>query len=363
MTLARPVAWLILGLAFFTAGLLRQHHDRIPASPYVSPVVGSLLFAAVFLLLLVAARERRLGALREHGVRVGSLTPILLILLVEKWVSMSFYNPAFSWVSSAQSGDALLDAQYRAFAGMALLTVCVLLGAFSPPAGHRTWRRSSPARWPAAAFGTALVIAATYLVLSGASAAMGGGLHLAWPTVDRLWLWVVIGQALRAFSEEVYYRGLLLAEMERLAPRLGMHAPSARRWTALVPTALLFSLEHVTLSPNRGQMGREAVFTFSLGLLLGILVMVTNNLHFAAGLHAYVNWLLLGAAPRFLDSSGQVALPPGTYVGLALVLAFVLSFFTQRSAGEEAFAEEGGASLGVPPQRPGADPPCPGGSP
>src|SRR6185436_227963 len=122
--------------------------------------------------------------------------------------------------------------------------------------------------------------------------------------------------------------------------RLGVHAPSARRWAALVPIAVLFSLEHMTVSPSWESMVREAAFTFSLGLLLGILVLVTNNLYFAAGVHAYVNWLILGAAPRFLDASGHAALPPGTYVGLALILAFVLSFLTQKSLGGEAGAGE-----------------------
>ena len=64
MILPRAVAWLILGLAYFTAGLLRHSHDRIPSSPHVSPVIGSLLFAAIVLLLLVSARERALGASR-----------------------------------------------------------------------------------------------------------------------------------------------------------------------------------------------------------------------------------------------------------------------------------------------------------
>jgi hypothetical protein len=65
-------------------------------------------------------------------------------------------------------------------------------------------------------------------------------------------------------------------------------------------------------------------------------VLVTNNLHFAAGIHAFINWLLLGAAPRFVDASGKPTLPAGTYVGVVLILAFVLSFLTQRPEPEVA---------------------------
>jgi len=331
MSVPTPLAWVLLALAFFTAGILRHSHDRILASPFVSPVVGSLLFAAIVLLLLIAARERRLGPKRSHGVRVGTLTPILLMLLVEKWLSLSLEVPVFSWLTRGRADDALLDAQYRAFAGGALLLLCVLFGAVFSPAGRRTWRRARPGRWLPAAAGTLLVVSATYILLAGASAALGAGFALAWPRFDSLWLWIVGGQALRAVAEEAYYRGLLLAEMERLAPRLGAHAASTRRWAALLPTAALFSLEHMTAAPRLGQLDREIVFTFSLGLLLGILVLATDNLHFAAGVHAYINWLLLGAAPRFVDPWGQAALPPGTYVGLTLILAFVLAFLAQST--------------------------------
>lgn len=335
MTLPRPVAWLILGLAFFTAGLLRQFHDTLLASPYVSPVVGSLLFAAIFLLLLVAARERRLGAIRDRGVRVGSLTPILLMLLVEKWIAMNFYLPVFGWFAGARGSEAQLDAWYRAYAGAALVAVCVLVGNFSQPAAQRTWRRFRPIRWLPAAAGTAVVVAGTYLLLAAGTAMLGGGLQVRWPEVNRLWLWIVVGQAFLALAEELYYRGLLLAEMERLAPRLGVRSPAARRWVALLPTAALFSLEHATVLPPFGAGAREMAFTLSLGLLLGMLVLVTNNIHFAAGVHAYVNWVVLGAAPRFADATGAAALPAGTYVGIALVLAFVLSFFTQKAEPDE----------------------------
>ncbi len=334
MALSRSLAWSILGLAFFTAGLLRHFHDRVYHSPYVLPAVGSLVFAAIFLLLLVAARERRLDPPRETTVRIGTLAPILLMLLVEKWVSMTLYAPLFSPFPSEGVSDAEMDARYRAFAGLALLLVCVLLAGFSPVAAQRTWRRSRPIRWLPAAAGTATVVVVAYLLLAAASAALGGGLSLEWPSPDRALLWIVGGQALRAFAEEVYYRGLLLSEMERLAPRLGVRSPAARRWASLIPTAALFSLEHITDAPPWAGTGREAIFTFSLGLLLGILVLVTNNLHFAAGVHVYVNWLLLAAAPRFVDWSGQPALPPGTYVGLVLILAFVFSFVTQKPDAE-----------------------------
>ena len=54
------------------------------------------------------------------------------------------------------------------------------------------------------------------------------------------------------------------------------------------------------------------------------------NLYLAGAMHAWINWLLLGAAPRFVLPSGDPALPAGTYIGLTLILAFVLAFLFRR---------------------------------
>ena len=84
MRIPVALAWGILGLAFFTAALLRQFHDRTPASPLAPGLVGSLLFAAIFFLLLVSAREWRRGAVagsvgRTVRVRSGCCGMSVLI--------------------------------------------------------------------------------------------------------------------------------------------------------------------------------------------------------------------------------------------------------------------------------------------
>jgi hypothetical protein len=84
LRIPRALAWLLIAMGLFTAGLLRKFHDLTPASPFLSPVVGSLLFACVLFLFLVAARERLIGPAPGPGIRLGSITPILLMLLLEK---------------------------------------------------------------------------------------------------------------------------------------------------------------------------------------------------------------------------------------------------------------------------------------
>jgi membrane protease YdiL (CAAX protease family) len=322
-----------------TSGLLRQFHANTPRAPNVSPVVGSLLFAGLFFVLLVAAREWRRGAVGGTGIRLGSLTPLILMLLIEKWTSIAIYNPIFYGIAPDGASETALDGYFFAFAGLALLLLCVLLARLSRPARRRTWRLARPANWPPAALGVLAVCAGTYLLLSALSFALGGSLRLQWTEWSPEMPWFVGGQALLAFAEEVYYRGLLLCEFHRLAPRLGLRSDGARRWLALLATSLLFGMEHINLDPAWSEIGRQLVFSVSLGLLFGILVLVTSNLHFAAAIHAWINWLLLGSAPRFVDEAGQPALPPGTYIGVTLILAFVLAFAMARRRREARAAQ------------------------
>lgn len=325
MRVPRWLAWVLILSALFTAGLLRRFHEHTPTSPYVPPVVGSLLFAAVFLLLLVSAREMRLGGAPGRGVRIGSLTPLLLMLLMEKWLSLIVYNPLFYAVSPIAATEAELDALYVGFGGVGLLLLCLLVGWFSAPTARRVWRWARPARWPAAAAFAAVAIVATYAVLGGTTWAIGGGLRIEWPALRGVVAWVVVGQTILAFSEELYYRGLLLSEIRRLAPRLGVRDRVAGRWIALVATSALFGFEHLAVDAPTPVMLRQALFTVSLGVLFGILVLVTENVHFVAAIHAWINALLLGAAPRFVDAAGQPAPAAGTYVGVGLIAAFCVA--------------------------------------
>ena len=106
----------------------------------------------------------------------------------------------------------------------------------------------------------------------------------------------------------------------------GLVSTESNRGLYLLFTSVLFGMEHVTTAPSTGIMVRRFIFTVALGLLLGIIVLISSNLHLAAGMHAWINWLLLAAVPRFVDDTGQSLLLPGTYIGISMALAFVLLF-------------------------------------
>lgn len=59
---------------------------------------------------------------------------------------------------------------------------------------------------------------------------------------------------------------------------------------------------------------------------------MTENLWFAASLHAWINWLLLDAAPRLAYGPAKAALTPGGSISLTLIAAFLAAFVLQRRA-------------------------------
>ena len=332
MRIPRGLAWLLVAMAMFTAGLLRQFHDLTPASPFLAPAVGSLLFACVLFLFLVATRERQIGAAPGPGVRLGSLTPILLMLLVEKWISSGFYQPLFALATPANLPDSVADAWFRTMAGLGLLAIVLLTSRFSRPAA--SWVRARLLGWKAvvgiATAATAISGAGVFLALI--ALAVGSSISVLPPHPQGPLAVVLVGQAAIALAEETYYRGLLLGELLRLGPRLGLHAPAVRRWVALGLTSLLFGIEHLGSSSGWGDGARQLVFALALGTLLGMIVLLTDNLWLAASLHAWINWLLLGAAPQLAYGPAQAGLPPGTSVSLALIAAFLAAFALQRRA-------------------------------
>jgi len=332
LRIPRALAWLLLAMALFTAGLLRQFHDLTPASPFLNPAVGSLLFACVVFLFLVAIRERQIGAAPGPGIRLGSLTPFLLMLLVEKWVSATLYGPLFSWTAPADLDPAVADARFRAICGVGLLAIVALTSAFSRPARAFLASRLHPRRAVLGIGAAVVAVTSAGAVLALIGLAFGSKPSLLPPHTSGPWGLVAAGQSALSLAEEAWFRGLLLGELLRLAPRLGLPGPQARRWFAIATTALLFGFEHFTLAAGWDEGVRQIVFALALGTLFGMLVVLTSNLWFVATLHAWINLLLLGALPRLAYGAQAAALPPGVTISLALIAAFVAAFLAEKRA-------------------------------
>jgi membrane protease YdiL (CAAX protease family) len=330
LRIPKALAWLLIVLAMFTAGLLRQFHDLTPASPFLAPAVGSLLFACILFLFLVAARERQIGPAPGPGIRLGSLTPFLLMLLVEKWISASFYQPLFAFAAppSLSADDA--DAWWRLLCGVGLLAIVAIVARFSRPTSRWVLARLGGWKLVAGMVGAAAAVTGAGIFLGGIGRVFGSEVKILPPDAPGTLTVVLAGQLALALAEETYYRGALLGELLRLTPRLGLSSPGVRRWVALGATSFMFGMEHLGASSSLSDGARQMVFAVALGTLLGLLVLLTDNLWFAAAMHAWINLLLLGAAPRLAFGPAQAVLPPGATISLALIGAFVAAFALQR---------------------------------
>jgi len=331
LRIPRALAWLLVGMGVFTAGLLRQYHDLTPGASFLGPAVGSLLFGCILFLFLVAARERQIGAAPGPGIRVGSLTPLLLMLLGEKWISSSAYPALFARIAPADLPPESADAWFRLLCGVGLLAVVLVTSRFSAPAAAWVGRRLAPSRVLPPLGMASAAIATTYAFLAALSLLAGARVGLMPTGAPGPVLVIVLGQAALALGEEAYFRGLVLGEILRLLPRLGVASGAWRRWIAVGATSAMFAMEHLGGASTWEELVRRSVFTLALGLLFGLLVLATANLWFAAFLHAWIDWLLLGVAPRLATGSPEAGWPPGVYIFVALILAFVAAYRVARS--------------------------------
>jgi membrane protease YdiL (CAAX protease family) len=254
------------------------------------------------------------------------------MLLLEKWISSGFYPPIFALCAPATLTDEAADAWFRLLCGVGLLAIVLVASRFSRPAAAFVRARVS-GRSAVVGIGAAgLAIGAAGALLALVARGFGSGLGLAPPHTEGPLPVVLFGQALIALAEEAYYRGLLLGEILRLAPRLGPRSPSVRRWVALASTSMMFGMEHMGVSAGWDDAARRFVFALALGILLGLLVLLTDNLWFAAAMHAWINGIVLGAVPRLAFGHASAGLPVGASVSLAMIGAFVAAFIMQRRA-------------------------------
>ncbi len=331
---SRRVAWLVLLAAILTAGILRQFHARIPTSPFLPPPFGSLLFFLIVILGLLFARgwgrrqEIPYAGPGLKQVNFLAFVPLMIALMLEKWVSITLYGPLFAKLNGDRLPVSLFNNLYVLESALGLLVVCLfLLPMFQRLFPLlRAW--FSPARLPAAALGLALSVAGLYGALALLFGLVGGdGAHLRWTGYGRAAALVLAGQALIALAEEFYYRGILQSELAFLLPALGIVREKARVLTAICLISLAFMLEHFLASGAAGIDARRALFVFACSLLLGLLLFLTKNLWFCAGCHFVLNLFTMSGDPRpmglqFLDDAGRPLLSPQIYIFLFFIMAF-----------------------------------------
>jgi|GEM_PF-2206936 membrane protease YdiL (CAAX protease family) len=341
MAISRRLAWAILLAAVVTAGLLRQFHAAIPSSPFLPAPFGSLLFFLIVILFLVFAkgwgRRQEIPYAGEGLGRVNflALLPLLIALMLEKWVSITIYGPLFSAINGTRLRADLHNVLYLIESATGLLIVSVALLPLFRRLLPLLRKFLRPRRIPfaGASIGFALLVLygglwAFFRVFSSGGA---GGIHLRWLGFGRYTGLVLLAQGLIAFAEELYYRGILQTELAFLLPALGVTRQRTRLALAAGLISIAFALEHFVGSGTGGDV-RRMVFTLTCSLLLGVLLILADNLWLCAGCHFIVDVLVLPsgrAAPsglQFVDGAGRILLDPSLYVSVFFSLIFVCAY-------------------------------------
>lgn len=339
MVISRRLAWVILLAAIMTAGLLRQFHAAIPTSPFLPAPVGSLLFFLIVILFLVFAkgwgRRQEIPYAGEDLQRFNflALLPLLIALMLEKWVSITIYGPLFNAINGSRLRTDLYNVLYLLESAAGLLVVSVALLPLFARLLPLLRKYLRPRRIPFAAVSILTALLILYGGLWAFFRVVGGeGIHLRWLGFGRYTTLVLLAQGLIAFAEELYYRGILQSELSFLLPALGVTRQRTRLATAAGLISVAFALEHFGGVGALGVDARRMVFTLTCSLLLGVLLILADNLWLCAGCHFVLDVLVLPSSRpspsglQFVDGAGRTLLDPSLYVCVFFSLIFVAAY-------------------------------------
>jgi membrane protease YdiL (CAAX protease family) len=324
VTIARSLAWILLIAGFFVSGLLRQWHHRGPALGLLS-----LLLILLLVFLYRARWPDRRSTLRGR-VPVPMLLSFLLLVVGEKWFALVFMDPQLLWIPRLIENDYMADATYRLMTGLGLLAVCLggLLFLFRP-----LWPQLRSLLAPGALARAALVLGGSlvllYVGLFGFLFAIREQLpfKVVYYDVDRIVVVMLLAQAVRAVSEELYFRGILQEGLVPFLATMGVRSSRLAKMVAVALVSLLFVLEHAHLEGDLGVVVRQLAFVLFLSVLFGLTLVISRSLYLAMGFHFVVDLFVMRGGLVFMDMRNGVEIfQPRDFILLHAVLLFVVLF-------------------------------------
>ncbi|RMF72207.1 MAG: CPBP family intramembrane metalloprotease [Acidobacteria bacterium] len=232
-------------------GVLRTFHEHTPHVPGLGPTGGSLLLWAAVALAALHLVQRRRGLdlmpdiERGSGLTVGMIVPLLVVVVVEKWISAEIVPLLLVRVPLPDAPPRLADAAYRLAGGLALGAVTLMLWRVPRQIARKLEQRTLPERIPVAA-GLVLGAAAVTGVVFAGLPAVAGDLRLAVAGPDpRTWATAFAAQIVRGAAEEFYFRGLLQTTLLRLLWQAGLPQGRLARVLAIGTVSIGFAVEHV----------------------------------------------------------------------------------------------------------------------
>ena len=324
-------SWLVLiplaAIPLF--GVLRTFHQQTPRIPGLGPFWGSLLLWAALGLLALHLVQRRRGEdimpdiERGPGLSVGMIVPLLVVVVIEKWVSADVLPVMFGLLPSWGPTPKLADAAYRLAGGLALGLVALAVYRVPRQVARKLEQRTLLSRVPSA---VGLVLAsavATGLLFAGLPSLLGG-LQLAVAGPDtRTWSLMAAAQVVRGASEELFFRGLLQTTLLRLLWQAGLPEGRLARVIAIGTVSLGFTIEHIDPAQPLARQASLLLWVLAMSCVFGVLLESSRNLFLAMGAHAMVNLLVGGLLPVPVTAEGTLAVPAGVPATIFVMLLFV----------------------------------------
>lgn len=333
-----PLAVGLLFAALAASSLLRAFHA---ATPRLFPgPAGSVLGVAVLFFAAVHLRARRRGADRlappgdsTARLTIGKLTPLLLLLFTEKWITVTLLDHAYDWIGARLTDPRAADAVYRLWTALALAGVALAGVVLLRQVATRIARLLQPERVRFALITLAAAGAASAAAL-GSLAAVSGASRWSGPVAGGGLLLLIGGaQLVRGAVEEFYYRGLIQTAMVRLLAEAGLGEGRLARTLAIAAVALGFTIEHVDPAAPWRRALPGLLFVLAMGALLGLLLETSRNLYLVMLTHGAVNAVIVGLVPLPLAGDGGPLVSPGAVVMLLMVLAFFGVVLSHRRRG------------------------------
>ena len=331
VALAAMLVILLLGAAQNALGLqiagLQALRERILLDP---TMVAVMLLSLV---LLFRRRDQGNTVKQQAGsIPLMDLVPLAVAVLGVQIVVEHAWSLLGNWTASPPVPQELAAPLHRLGMGGALLLALAALIILVPRFRKRLRECAAARRLRSGLYFTVAVLVVVYGILVWVGVLVAGPkqVHLSMPPVFTVTAMLILGQAVIALGEEIFYRGILQGEVSRMLVKAGMANPRNRRMLALGTVSLLFGLEHVGPGMTREMFLATFLYAFCMSLLFGFLFELTGNLAVCSLAHFFNNLIVLGLGPAVSLPGPLAAFSDNVYLMAFLSITFVFLFLLSR---------------------------------
>jgi len=331
IALAAMVVILLLGAVQNALGLEIAGLQALRERFLLDPTVLALMLMSLYLLF----RRGDYGGsttLQAGHVPLMDLVSLAVAVLGVQVVVEHAWSFLGKWTASSAVPQELVAPLHRLGMGGALLIALAALMLLVPRLRRRLRECAAARRLRSGLYFTVAVLVVVYgiLVWVGVLVAGPNQLQLSMPPVIAVTAMLILGQAVIALGEEIFYRGILQGEVSRILVKAGVENPRNRRMLALGTVSVLFALEHVGPGMTREMFLATLLYAFCMSLLFGFLFELTGNLAVCSLAHFFNNLIVLGLGPMVWIPGPLAAFGDGVYLMAFLTVTFVFLFLLSR---------------------------------